>query len=211
MITPRVGDIVWFRSGANETNLASEEPLAAIVTYVHHDAMINLVVFGKGGDCHQRASATLWHGEGDVPARISYAEWMPDRDKVKDAPKVDDVERLKGETDADYDSRNSLNRKRMTDDWSRKNGIAPARIEPVQPVDWKPLPASTPFPPVADLPRLAGENDQHYKDRNDFNRKKMADDWNAGAGEQKVPRAPVKPAALPPAPVDPDPYASSVE
>jgi hypothetical protein len=221
MMNPRVGDIVWFRPAAHETNLASDMPLAAIVTHVHHNALVNLIVFGKGGDSHQRASAMLWNGEGDVPERISYAEWMPDRDKVGDAPKVDDLPRLKGETDADYESRNSLNRKKLTDDWSRKNGVAAPGSDPVKPapVDEKKKYSldgayPSPQPPVPDLPRLAGETDEHYKTRNEASRKQVTD---ARSQEKKpVYRAtPVKPAAptvaLPPAPVDPDPYGSAVE
>jgi hypothetical protein len=76
MINPTIGRVVWYRPGAHETNLASDQPLAAIITYVHSDDKINLVVFGKGGDCHRRASVPLWNGEGDAPT-IVHAEWMP--------------------------------------------------------------------------------------------------------------------------------------
>lgn len=78
MISPTVGRVVWFHAGAHATNLQSDQPLAAMITYVHSDELINLVVFGKGGDCHQRASVPLWQGESDAPAEhLTYAEWMP--------------------------------------------------------------------------------------------------------------------------------------
>lgn len=67
-----VGDIVLYNHGVHETVMVSDQPLAALVCYVHaaiKDAppKINLAVFGKNGDQWQKHSVTLWDGYGDAP------------------------------------------------------------------------------------------------------------------------------------------------
>lgn len=75
----QVGDIVLYNHGVHETVMVSDQPLAAIVTYVHASAKegpvkINLAVFGKNGDQWQKHSVPLWDGEGDAPeARHAFA------------------------------------------------------------------------------------------------------------------------------------------
>ena len=80
MTTPKVGDIVWFNHGIHETVMVSDQPLVAIVTYVHavakegHPVRVNLAVFGKNGDQWQKHSVVLWDGEGDHPEdRLAFA------------------------------------------------------------------------------------------------------------------------------------------
>lgn len=83
-----VGLGMWFRPGAHETTLTSDQPLAAIVTYVHHDALVNLVVFGKGGEIWQRNSVPIWDGSAPdaVTPRGNHAEFIHDDvDRDKDA------------------------------------------------------------------------------------------------------------------------------
>jgi hypothetical protein len=70
----QVGDIVLYNHGVHETVMTSDQPPAAIVTYVHKIAddypsagLVNLAVFGKNGDQWQKHSITLWDGEGDAP------------------------------------------------------------------------------------------------------------------------------------------------
>lgn len=75
MIRPTVGRIMWYwpikeRRGA--------EPLAAIVTCVHGDHMVNFCVFEPNGMPSPRTSVPIVqdgspHSIGDSP----YAEWMP--------------------------------------------------------------------------------------------------------------------------------------
>lgn len=73
MITPTIGRIVWFW---NSPQLRTLQPEAAIIAYVHNDAMVNLGVFRDNGNCSGFTSVELWHGEGEPPAG-AYCEWMP--------------------------------------------------------------------------------------------------------------------------------------
>lgn len=77
MIKPTIGRVVWYRA-ESEPSLAldSDQPLAALITYVHSDTMINLVVFDPNGNARGRTSVWLWDGECEKRAG-SYAEWMP--------------------------------------------------------------------------------------------------------------------------------------
>lgn len=109
MIEPTVGRVVWFHAGGHETVMHSDQPLAAIVTYVHAQKhvdgkswLINLVVFGKEGSCWQRQNVHLWDDDSTdakPPARGSYAEWMPfqkgqaakyEAEKAKNTPAPND-------------------------------------------------------------------------------------------------------------------------
>lgn len=77
---------VWFYAGPHETVMQSDQPLAAIVTYVHAhrhvDAkaspLVNLTVFGKDGSVWARQSIHIWDGDGDSPERGSYARFQED-------------------------------------------------------------------------------------------------------------------------------------
>lgn len=80
MITPTVGRVVWFYPG-RDTPQPSEfvyhgelRPLAAIVTHVWNDQMVNLVVFDSNGNSHRRTSITLVQ---HVAPGSNYCEWMP--------------------------------------------------------------------------------------------------------------------------------------
>jgi hypothetical protein len=79
MIEPTVGRIVWFRSLEHQTN----EPLAAIITAVHHPRLVNICAFNPMGSPLARVNVPLWHGEtqgdGTVEPRPakSHCEWMP--------------------------------------------------------------------------------------------------------------------------------------
>lgn len=77
MITPTIGRIVWYRQGATEA-LASigNQPLAAIVTGVWNDRLVNLAVFDANGNHHNRTSVLLVQ-EGDEVPGSRYCEWMP--------------------------------------------------------------------------------------------------------------------------------------
>jgi hypothetical protein len=74
MIKPSVGRIVWWRQ---LDGVHDEQPFAAMVTYVHSDRLVNLVVFDHFGIARPKASVQLVQ-EGDAqPAVGGYAEWMP--------------------------------------------------------------------------------------------------------------------------------------
>jgi hypothetical protein len=76
MIEPTVGRVVWYRPNETE-QIKSDQPLAAIVAYVHNPRLVNLAVFEPNGNHHSRTSVTLVQ-EGDAYlAGSSFCEWMP--------------------------------------------------------------------------------------------------------------------------------------
>lgn len=77
VITPTVGRIVWYWPRVNDGEPISEQPFAAIVTYVFNDRMINLAAFDHVGNAERHISVQLVQ-EGDaVPGLGDYAQWMP--------------------------------------------------------------------------------------------------------------------------------------
>lgn len=78
MIKPSIGRIVWFTPASSDALLSgSNQPLAAIVTYVHSDRCVNLSVFDANGGMHARTSATLLQDDDVGNEAGYYAEWMP--------------------------------------------------------------------------------------------------------------------------------------
>lgn len=86
MIIPTVGRAVWYRPSRMdyfampENEGAEAQPLAATVTYVHSNTLVNLVVFDVNGAPHGKSSVYLYQGgENDKhPAAGSgFCEWMP--------------------------------------------------------------------------------------------------------------------------------------
>lgn len=75
MIKPTVGRVVWFWHGGT-TNNGHTQPCAAIVTYVHSDAMVNLAVFDQNGFCSPRTSVPLRQDNDERPNGM-FCEWMP--------------------------------------------------------------------------------------------------------------------------------------
>lgn len=79
MIKPSVGRIVWFTPGDWDGNVLTrhpDQPLAAIVAYVHSDRMVNLTVFDANGHPHGRTSVQLVQ-DGDPRPDQFFCEWMP--------------------------------------------------------------------------------------------------------------------------------------
>jgi hypothetical protein len=74
MIKPTVGRVVWFHEAFVPDQ--PEQPQAAIVTFVHSDACVNLVVFDKEGHASGRTSVFL-RQEGKVAPSGMFCEWMP--------------------------------------------------------------------------------------------------------------------------------------
>lgn len=75
MIKPTIGRVMWYwPSKANR----GEQPLCALVCFVHGDDMVNLAVFGREGSTWGSASVPIVqegsrYTAGDSP----YCEWMP--------------------------------------------------------------------------------------------------------------------------------------
>lgn len=78
MISPTNGRVVWYTPGAWDTIKQHEKhkPLAAIVTHVWNDFMVNLTVFDSDGNPFGRISVQLLQ-DGDQSPVGSYCEWMP--------------------------------------------------------------------------------------------------------------------------------------
>ena len=70
MINPTIGRIVWYQEAG------SDQPCAAIVTYVWNDYMVNLSVFDHNGVQRSETSVHLKQDNEDA-APFPYCEWMP--------------------------------------------------------------------------------------------------------------------------------------
>ena len=78
MISPTPGRIVWFTPAVHsDTRYDKSQPLAAIVTYVWGDRMINLTVFDQGGTPLSCTSVTLLQDNDPRLEAGYYAQWMP--------------------------------------------------------------------------------------------------------------------------------------
>jgi hypothetical protein len=76
VIRPTVCRIVEYVANPNEQFLSSRgQPLAAIVTYVWNDRLVNLAVFDADGEQVPRTSVMLCQPDDPVPV-TSYCRWM---------------------------------------------------------------------------------------------------------------------------------------
>ena len=72
MISPTVGRVVWFwPTGLTKT----EQPWAALVTFVHDDHRINVGGFNANGEPFAMTSVRLL--QDDDPSTAPCATWMP--------------------------------------------------------------------------------------------------------------------------------------
>lgn len=76
MIKPTVGRVVWFYPAGSKP---TDPPLAAIVTAVWGDRMVNLAVFERNGVpmSHPPTSVTLVQEGDPIPTGLFYCTWMP--------------------------------------------------------------------------------------------------------------------------------------
>lgn len=77
MIKPSIGRIVWFQPSKSEDQPFRDQPLAAIVTYVWGDQMVNLTVFDQAGAPFSATSVKLLQDDEEKPVFGYFAEWMP--------------------------------------------------------------------------------------------------------------------------------------
>jgi hypothetical protein len=75
VIKPTIGRVVWFWDRSADMP-RQPQAHAALVTYVHSDTMVNLVVFDAGGNSHPRTSVHLLQEDCEAPVG-PYCEWMP--------------------------------------------------------------------------------------------------------------------------------------
>ena len=71
---PTIGRIVHYHDVDN----GGPAPMAAIVTFVHSDNMVNLAAFGHDGELQQRTSVHLVQPEDEMQVpNFSHATWPP--------------------------------------------------------------------------------------------------------------------------------------
>jgi hypothetical protein len=72
-IKPTVGRVVWFWEAGHHTDA---QPMAALVTFVHSDREVNLVVFTHEG-YPTPCECVYLRQDGEERPSESFAEWMP--------------------------------------------------------------------------------------------------------------------------------------
>jgi hypothetical protein len=77
MIKPTNGRIVWFHPQGHFQQQDPEQPLAAIITHVWSDNVVNLCVFSSNGIPYNMTSVALKQSDTDDFAGRMYCEWMP--------------------------------------------------------------------------------------------------------------------------------------
>lgn len=82
MIKPTVGRVVLYtpcefdKQGHNAMAAYNNVKLAAIITCVHSDRMINVVVFDANGKPNGICSVNLIQDDDPIPTTGRYCEWM---------------------------------------------------------------------------------------------------------------------------------------
>jgi hypothetical protein len=76
IIIPSIGRVVWYWHNGTAQQDRGEQPFAALVTYVHSDICVNLVVFDPNGNPASKTSVRLAQ-EGDKDLGGPFASWMP--------------------------------------------------------------------------------------------------------------------------------------
>lgn len=75
MIVPSIGRVMWYWPLKEERG---DQPLAALVTYVHDDNIVNLVVFATDGTSSGKSSVPIVQdGSPYIAGDSPYVEWMP--------------------------------------------------------------------------------------------------------------------------------------
>lgn len=77
-IKPTIGRVVWFWPNPEDCSIptAGDQPLAATVSYVHNDNLVNLSIANVDGEVHGRTNVKLRQPDDERPSE-SFAEWMP--------------------------------------------------------------------------------------------------------------------------------------
>lgn len=78
MILPTVGRVVWYHPSQLDPGIPpGDQPLAALVTHVWSDRMVNLAVFSSEGVPFPRTIVRLVQEGDEAPLELGQAEWMP--------------------------------------------------------------------------------------------------------------------------------------
>lgn len=73
MLSPRVSDTIHFYQQPGGP--FAGQPLAAIITHVHSDRLVNLVVFDPNGNSRPQVSVPFIHPGYEIPAEGYYCQW----------------------------------------------------------------------------------------------------------------------------------------
>jgi hypothetical protein len=76
IIKPSIGRIVWYWPRSLD-GYKADQALAAIITLVHSDHVVNLVAFSPTGVSIPRINVYLAQDSVDHPYQSNYAQWMP--------------------------------------------------------------------------------------------------------------------------------------
>lgn len=76
IIEPTVGRVVWIRKRPEQLQNQTDQPEAALVTYVWGDRLVNVAGFDANGTPFALTSLTL-RQPGDEDPHTTHAEWMP--------------------------------------------------------------------------------------------------------------------------------------
>lgn len=121
-IKPTVGRIVWYWDDDNRK--PNGQPLAAIVTYVRSDRLVNLQVMARYGASFPASSIPLVQ-EGETPGvHVAYCEWMPYQ--KGQAAKADAQQQL-------------LDNARHYDVWRKQTMEMGLPVANANPKDWEPI------------------------------------------------------------------------
>jgi hypothetical protein len=77
MIQPTIGRVVWFQPAKLPEDALQDQPWAGIVTYVHHDRLVNLSTFTPQGGQDGKMSVMLLQDDDPAPDAGYFAQWMP--------------------------------------------------------------------------------------------------------------------------------------
>lgn len=86
MIKPTIGRVMWYWP---EVDDRGEQPLCALVTYVHDDNMVNLAVFNPDGSSGGAIRVPIvQEGSPHTVGESPYVEWMPYQKAVASGQQV---------------------------------------------------------------------------------------------------------------------------
>jgi hypothetical protein len=89
VIKPTIGRVVWYWPKAVH-GYKDDQPLAAIVVFVHSDHLVNLITFSPTGIPLPKVSVYLAQEGVEHPFKEGFAQWMPyqvGQAKKHEAPK----------------------------------------------------------------------------------------------------------------------------
>jgi hypothetical protein len=99
VIKPTIGRVVWYyeESAQHSPGFTTDQPVPALICYVHSDRRINIGGFDASGDAFSRRFITLIQ-DGEVVEGGAYACWMP----YQKGAAIRDRERIAAEVPTEF-------------------------------------------------------------------------------------------------------------